>query len=64
MDDGGVTRGVNITSVTTLADGGDKQQQTALVQESNLSQFIAAKTAAGADIETIELKVQLRNVKR
>ena len=47
--------GVNLTEVVTTTDGGDKAKQIAYVADANLPQFVAAKTAAGADVETITL---------
>lgn len=60
MENEGVTGGVNLTSVITNNHEGAQHQQNALVLDSNLSEFIAAKTEAGADIETITL---VRDVK-
>lgn len=48
--------GVGLTIVVTERDGGGNNQQTAYVADSNLAQFVAAKTAAGADISRIELQ--------
>ncbi len=48
--------GVNLTEVVTASDGGDKAQQIAYVVDSNLPEFVKAKTGAGANIETITLK--------
>ena len=47
--------GVSLTVVVTEKDGGGSNQQTAYVADSNLAQFVAAKTAAGADVSRIEL---------
>lgn len=47
--------GVSLTVVTTEKDGGGSNRQTAYVADSNLAQFVAAKTAAGKDISQIEL---------
>lgn len=48
--------GVNLTEVVTASDGGDKAQQIAYVVDSNLPEFVKAKTGAEANIETITLK--------
>lgn len=48
--------GVGLTIVVTEKDGGGNNQQTAYVADSNLAQFVAAKTAAGADVSRIELQ--------
>lgn len=47
--------GAVLTVVVTEKDGGGNRQQTAYVADSNLAQFVAAKTAAGADVSRIEL---------
>ena len=54
--DGASVSGVGLTVVVTGKDGGGSNQQTAYVADANLSQFVAAKTAAGADISRIELQ--------
>ena len=48
--------GVNLTEVVTKTDGGSNAQQIAYVADANLPEFVAQKTKAGADIETITLK--------
>lgn len=49
-----VVRGVNLTTVVTKADNGNGTQ-VAYVADANLPEFVAQKTAVGADIETIAL---------
>ena len=53
-DDASVT-GAGFTVVVTEKDGGANHRQTAYVADSNLAQFVKAKTEAGADISLIEL---------
>ncbi len=55
MENEGVTEGVNLTSVVTNDHEGVMHQQYALVQASNLAEFITAKTNEGADITEIKL---------
>lgn len=55
LEGGASASGVALTVVVTENDGGANHRQTAYVADSNLSQFIQAKTAAGADISLIEL---------
>lgn len=47
--------GVNLTEVVTTTDGGKGEPQIAYVSDSNLPEFVEAKTGAGANIETITL---------
>lgn len=53
--DGASVSGAVFTVVVTEKDGGGSGRQTAYVADSNLAQFVAAKTAAGADVSRIEL---------
>ena len=53
-DNASVT-GAGLTVVVTEKDGGANQRQTAYVADTNLAQFVKAKTEAGADVSLIEL---------
>ena len=47
--------GTGLTAVVTEKDGGAAHRQRAYVADSNLAQFVKAKTEAGADVSLIEL---------
>ena len=50
-DNASVT-GAGLTVVVSEKDGGANQRQTAYVADTNLAQFVKAKTEAGADVFT------------